>query len=150
MNIIVKPPIPDPPYSLHDTRISRLYAEGEVLRLVTEYGYVRTAEPFGQADGDVEITGADLESSYVYVMDYAHVPCGNCGEFSGRKMTLETFLAEYAGSTLEILDESYGYRSVKLTGFLDAGDRLLECTLDLYYTGEFRYLLKESGPLFGG
>ena len=143
MEIVVKSPIPDPPYSLHDARISRLYAEGETLRLVTEYGYVRTSEPFGQVDGDVELTGVDLESSYVYLLDYRRVPCGNCGEFTGRKMTLETFLAEYAGSPLEILDETYGYRAAKLSGFLDAGDRLLECTLDLYYTGEFRYLLKE-------
>ena len=143
MPSIVKSPIPDPPYSLHDTHIRNIQAEGDVLRLVTSYGYVRTTEPFGQVEGDVEITGVDMESSYVYVMEYPHVLCGNCGEFTGRKMTMQTFLAEYAGSTMEIMDEAYGYRSSKLSGFLDVGDRLMECILDLYYTGEFRYLLKE-------
>ena len=150
MEIIVKPPIPDPPYSLHDARVSAFQAEGDALRLVMACGYVCTTEPCGQVDGDVEITGVDWESSYVYVMDYPRVPCGNCGEFTGRKMTMEIFLAEYAGAPLEILDESCGYRAAKLSGFLDAGDRLLECTLDLYYTGEFRYLLKESRPLLDG
>ena len=143
MPITVKPPIPDPPYSLHDARIQKIRAEGDILRLVTEYGYVRTWEPFDQVAGDVEITGVDMESSYVYVLDYPHVPCGSCGEFVGRKMTLEAFLAAYAEAPLEILDESYGYRSAKLSGFLDVGERLAECILDLWYTGEFRYLLKE-------
>ena len=143
MPSIVKSSIPDPPYSLHDAHILKMQAEGDILRLITSYGYVRTSEPFGQVEGDVEITGVDMESSYVYVMDYPHVLCGNCGEFTGRKMTLETFLEEYAGSTLTIMDESYGYRMAKLNGFLDAADRLLECVMDLYYSGEFRYLIKE-------
>ena len=77
------------------------------------------------------------------MVDYPHVLCSNCGEYTGRKMSLETFLEEYAGSTLTIMDESYGYRMAKLNGFLDAADRLLECVMDLYYSGEFWYLIKE-------
>ena len=143
MNIIVKPPIPDPPYSLHDAHILSLELEGDALRLVTQYGYVCTTEPYGQVDGDVELTGVDADFSYVYVLEYTDVLCGNCGHFTGRKMTLEAFLAAYAEAPLEILDESYGYRSAKLSGFLDVGERLAECILDLWYTGEFRYLLKD-------
>ena len=143
MKIIVKPSIPDPPYSLHDAYISELRVEGEALRLVTQYGYVCTIAPFAQVEGDVEITGVDWESSYVYVMDYPQVPCGNCGDFTGRKMPLEAFLREYSGATLEILDETYGYRMAKLGGFLNLPERLLEVSLEICYTGEFRYLLKE-------
>src|SRR5699024_664084 len=87
--------------------------------------------------------GVDAESSCVYVMEYPQVPCGNYGVFTGRKMPLEAFLQEFSEATLEILDETYGYWMAKLDGFLDLSDRLLECSLELCYTGEFRYLLKD-------
>ena len=143
MKITVKKPNPDPPYSLHDAHIMELRAEGDTLRLLTQYGYVRTEEPFGQVDGDLELTGVDWESSYVYVMEYQDVLCGNCGSFTGRKMTLDTFLREYSNGTLDIMDESYGFRLAVLSGFLSLRDRILEFKLEIYYTGEFRYLLKE-------
>lgn len=143
MQIIVKKANPDPPYSLHDACISKVVLEGDTLRLVTQYGYVCTMEPCGQVNGDVEIGGVDLDSSYAYIMEYSDVLCGNCGHFTGRKMLLDEFLKVFPGATLEILDETYGYRQVKLSGFLNTFDRLLECFVELYYTGEFRYLLKE-------
>ncbi|RHR11381.1 hypothetical protein DWX58_02770 [Pseudoflavonifractor sp. AF19-9AC] len=143
MKIVVKKPDPDPPYSLHDAHIMELQAERDTLRLLTQYGYVRTEEPLGQVDGDVELTGVDLESSYVYIMEYQDVLCGNCGSFSGKKMTLETFLREYSDATLDIMDESYGFRLAVLGGFLNLRDRILEFKLEIYYTGEVRYLLKE-------
>ena len=143
MKIVVKQPDPGPPYSLHDAHIMELRAEGDTLRLVTQYGYVCTTPPFGQVDGDVELTGVDLESSYVYVMEYTDVLCGNCGHFTGRKMTLEDFLREYPRFYLDIMDEVYGYCQVKLSGFLGLAEQLLEFSIELYYTGEFRYLLKE-------
>lgn len=143
MNIVVKPPNPDPPYSLHDAHIMEVRAEGDTLRLLTQYGYVCTTPPFGQVDGDVELTGVDLESSYVYVMEYTDVLCGNCGSFTGRKMTVEDFLRDYPSFSLDVMDETYGYNQVKLNGFLHVGERCLEFRLELYYTGEFRYLLKE-------
>lgn len=143
MEIVVKKPASAPEYSLHDAHIMELQAEGDTLRLLTQYGYVRTEEPFGQMDGDVELTRVDLESSYVYVMEYQDVLCGNCGSFAGRKMTLGTFLREYSNSTLDIMDESYGFRLAALSGFLNLRDRVLEFKLEIYYTGEVRYLLKE-------
>lgn len=143
MNIVVKPPNPDPPYSLHDAHIMKVRAEGDTLRLLTQYGYVCTTPPFEQVDGDVELTEVDLESSYVYVMEYTDVLCGNCGSFTGRKMTVEDFLRDYPSFSLDVMDETYGYNQVKLNGFLHVGERCLEFRLELYYTGEFRYLLKE-------
>lgn len=143
MPVVTKPAIPDPPYSLHDAHIMELQAEGDTLRLVTQYGYVRTQEPFEQVDGDVELTGVDWESSYVYIMEYQDVLCGNCGSFTGRKMTVEDFLEEFPQATLDIIDETYGYHQVKLDGFLNLPQRCLEFQLDLCYAGEFRYLLKE-------
>lgn len=143
MKIIVKPPIPDPPYSLHDAYVTELRAEGETLRLVTQYGYVCTTAPFTQVEGNVEITGIDWESSYVYLMEYTDVLCGNCGSFTGRKMALPAFLQEFPSFSLDIMDESYGYCQANLTGFLNLNDRLLEFRLELYYTGAFQYILKE-------
>ena len=63
MSVVVKQPIPDPPYSLHDAHILSLELEGDALRLVTQYGYVCTTEPYGQVDGDVELTGVEPDSS---------------------------------------------------------------------------------------
>ena len=143
MKITVKSPNPDPPYSLHDAHIMELQAEGDTLRLLTQYGYVRTEEPFGQVDGDVELTGVDWESSYIYIIEYQDVLCGNCGAFTGKKMTLETFLLEHSDGTLDIMDESYGFRLTVLSGFLNLQDHILEFRLEIYYTGEIRYLLKE-------
>ena len=143
MKTVAKQPNLDPPYSLHDAYVMECQAEGDTLRLVTQYGYVRTSEPFDQVEGDVELTGVDWESSYVYIMDYQNVLCGNCGTFTGQKMTLEAFLREYSDGTLDILDEAYGFRLAVLGGFLNLRDRVLECKLEIYYTGEVRYLLKE-------
>lgn len=143
MEIVVKKPYTDPPYSLHDAYVMALEADGDTLRLVTQYGYVCTTEPYGQVDGDVVITGVDWESSYVYIMEYIDVLCGNCGSFTGRKMTLTAFMQEFPSFSLDIMDECYGYRQVNLTGFLGLEDRLLEFRLELYYTGTFQYVLKE-------
>ena len=52
----------------------------------------------------------------------------------------------YPQGTLDIMDETYGYRQVKLDGFLNLTGRCLEFRLELYYSGEFRYLLKEPAP----
>ena len=130
MPVIVKQPAPDLPYSLHDAYILEVRLEGDTLRLVTQYGYVETTEPFGHA----------------YVMEYRGVLCGNRGPFTGRKMAVEDFLKTYPQGTLDIMDETYGYRQVKLDGFLNLTGRCLEFRLELYYSGEFRYLLKELAP----
>ena len=132
MPVIVKQPAPDLPYSLHDAYILEVRLEGDTLRLVTQYGYVETTEPFDQVQGDVEITGVDWDSSHAYVMEYRGVLCGNRGPFTGRKMAVEDFLKTY--------------RQVKLDGFLNLTGRCLEFRLELYYSGEFRYLLKEPAP----
>ena len=91
MPVIVKQPAPDLPYSLHDAYILEVRLEGDTLRLVTQYGYVETTEPFGQVQGDVEITGVDWDSSHAYVMEYRGVLCGNRGPFTVRKMAVEDF-----------------------------------------------------------
>ena len=128
MPVIVKQPAPDLPYSLHDAYILEVRLEGDTLRL------------------DVEITGLEWDSSHAYVMEYRGVLCGNRGPFTSRKMAVEDFLKTYPQGTLDIMDETYGYRQVKLDGFLNLTGRCLEFRLELYYSGEFRYLLKEPAP----
>ena len=143
MPVVTKPPISDPPYSLHDAYIRDLRGEGDTLRLVTQWGYVCTTPPCDQVEGDVEITGIDWDFSCVYVMEYQGVLCGNYGSFTGKKMTVEDFLREYPEAALDIMDETYGYHQVKLNGFLNLRESCLEFVLDLCYNGEFRYLLKD-------
>ena len=170
MPVIVKQPAPDLPYSLHDAYILEVRLEGDTLHLVEglcclhiavlgdqpqgiplqphlqNIGVVETTEPFDQVQGDVEITGVDWDSSHAYVMEYRGVLCGNRGPFTGRKMAVEDFLKTYPQGTLDIMDETYGYRQVRLDGFLNLTGRCLEFRLELYYSGEFRYLLKEPAP----
>ena len=96
MKTMVKQPNPDPPYSLHDAYILKLQVEEDILRLITQCGYVCTTPPCNQVEGDVEITGIDWDFSCVYVMEYQGVLCGNYGSFTGRKMTVADFLREYS------------------------------------------------------
>ena len=142
MSVVIRSPSADPPYSLHDAYVLEIQMEGDTLRLVTQYGYVCTTQPYGQVEGDVEITGIDWDFSCIYVMEYQDVLCGNYGSFTGRKMTVADFLQAYPEATLDLLDETYGYQQVKLNGFLNLPDRMMEFVLELCYTGEFRYLLK--------
>ena len=144
MNIIVKSPVADPPYSLHDAHVLELRAEGDALLLVTQYGYICTTAPFEQVDGDVEVTEVDWESSYAYVMEYQDVLCGNCGSFTGRKMPLKTFVREFSMGSLDIMDETYGFRLAKLEGFLNLPGRCLEFQLEVCYTGDIRYRLQSD------
>ena len=91
MPVIVKQPAPDLPYSLHDAYILEVRLEGDTLRLVTQYGYVETTEPFDQVQGDVEITGVDWDSSHAYVMEYRGVLCGNRGPLPAGKWRWRIF-----------------------------------------------------------
>ena len=144
MSIIIQRRTPEPPYSLHDAHILELRPEGEnTLRLVSQTGYVRTAPPYEQVDGDVAVTGVDWESSYLYLLAYQDVLCGNCGQFAGEKRTVEAFLRKNPRFSMDIMDETYGYCQMKLNGFLSLEGQCLEFFLELYYTGEVRYLLKE-------
>ena len=143
MRAVVKNSDSSLPYSLHDAYVLAVQVQGDTLRLMTQSGYVCTAGPCEQVEGDVEITGVDWDFSSVYVMEYHDVLCGNYGAFTGRKMTVEAFLREYPQAGLDIMDETYGYHQVKLDGYLNLGDRCLELRLELCYDGEFRYLLKD-------
>ena len=143
MSVVVKQRFPTRPTASTTPTSSPWSWRGDALRLVTQYGYVCTTEPYGQVDGDVELTGVDADSSYVYVLEYTDVLCGNCGRFTGRKMTLDAFLRDYADASLDIMDETCGFRQMKLEGFLNLPGRCLEFFLEVYYTGEIRYLLKD-------
>ena len=121
MRMIVKKPASEPEYSLHDAHIMELQAERDTLRLVTQYGYVCTAAPYGQVDGDVELTGVDWDSSYIYIIEYQDVLCGNCGAFTGKKMTLETFLLEGSQGN-DLMDYS---KEQVITDILDQYERHL-------------------------
>lgn len=118
MPVIVKQPAPDLPYSLHDAYILEVRLEGDTLRLVTQYGYVETTEPFDQVQGDVEITGVDWDSSHAYVMEYRGVLWRKPRAlYRPEKWRWKDFLKTYPQGTLDIMDETYGYRQVKLDGF---------------------------------
>lgn len=140
--VVVQKRFAVPPYSLHDARLTGLIPEGDTIRLNIQCGYVETTAPFEVVDGDVEITGLDWDFCWAYMMDYPDVLCGNCGSFVGEKLSIPDFLKKYQPVSIDVIDETYGYRQVKFSGFLNHESRCLEVMMEFCYAGEFRYLLK--------
>lgn len=138
---IVKEKIADPPFSLHDAHLLSLVLRGDALGLSFQSGFVETVPLWRQVDGSMEITGLEWGFCSVYVMDYTSVRCGNYGRFVGEKMTVAEFVRTYQPLSVDIMDETYGHNQVKLSGFLNHGQKCLEVVLELYYHGEIRYLL---------
>ena len=142
--IVIQDKFKSPPYSLHDAHLLNLIPDKNAICLHFQYGYLQTTAPYGQVNGDVEITGLDWDFCCAYVMEYTQVRCGNCGSFIGRKMTIQDFLKGYANATVDVMDEVYGYNQVKISGFLNHGRKCDEVQLEFYYTGEFRYLIENE------
>ena len=137
-------------FSLHDARIIDFEWDEarKNLRLCTDYGFadLRTDE---MSDGDILIEGVSLEDSYVCLLKYIDVLCGNPGRFSGEKMTLADFIRvwteRYTG--FDLMGEYYGFRSFVTEGFLMTKSQkpeALEAYFEIYYEGDFVYELREQ------
>lgn len=129
------------PYSLHDARICGMTLENGELLLTFDCGYIDTAPPYRQVQGSIRISGVDLDFCCVYLMEYTDVLCGNYGAFRGRKLPLDEFVRSFEG--LDVMDETYGYNQLKLTGFYSCGEYVLESIIEIYYEGDMSYLVEE-------
>lgn len=134
-------------FSLHDAHIIAMdvdYDSGE-LRFIPQYGFVDT-EADAMVDGEIIITGALPDDSYVTIMEYKNVLAGNVGSFVGEKMTLATFLDAFHSKfgAMDIMSTYHGYKNCFITGFLSRGDEVLEIYMDLFYRGDFIYRVREE------
>ena len=129
------------PYSLHDARMSAITRENDELLLTFDCGYIETTPPYRQVQGNIRISGIDLDFCSVYLMEYPDVLCGNYGEFRGRKLPLDEFVRGFEG--MDVLDETYGYNQLKLAGFNSCGEGIQDCIIEVYYEGDMCYLVEE-------
>lgn len=131
------------PYSLHDMRVIEFEVNDNTLIMRTQSGMTKTTEPYGQPDGYVEFHKVDWDFCYAYTMDIL----ANEGEFSGRKMSLQDFIAEFENSSFEVIDETFGYNSTKFSGWLLQKGHMQECIIELYHLGDMVYVTEEFIPL---
>lgn len=131
-------------FSLHDAKIIGMQKQGEDLLLETDYGFVDILRN-KMVEGDILIKGVSFEDSYVYIMEYKNVLCGNVGSFTGEKMTLETFIGQFQNefASFDIINEYEGYHSFYMNGFLSRSHMVLEASIDIFYRGDFIYQIRD-------
>ena len=126
-------------FSLHDAQVVKLEKVGEDLLLHFGYGFVDVVKN-EMVDGVVKIEGVCFESSYVSILEYTDVLCGNVGHFKGEKRELSDFLKDFnGGKTMNLIGEYDGFQSYVLTGFLNDQEKVFEVIMDLYYLGDIVY-----------
>ena len=138
MKTTLTQPLYSLPYSLHDGYLTKLEADEETLACHFPYGIFSTDSPCEQtAMAKVILTGIDWDSSFLYVFDGP----GETGAFSGEKWLLKDFLPHL--ERLEVIDETYGYWQAKWSGLLTKGEALVECMVEVCYSGEMVYEIEE-------
>ena len=139
MKITVQPRVAARQYSLHDAAITQIKCYESSISLQFEYGYFKTAAEATQVEGSVVFEGVNWDFCYVYILDF----CANGGKFSGRKLSLLDFAAQFQAMNFTVLDETYGYNLAHLDGILSVGTQLQECRLEIYHSGNMKYITEE-------
>ena len=143
-------PYPNLKFSLHDANIVEIDFDYDqsALILKPDSGFV-DIENDKMVDGEIRIEGVSLDDSYVYIMEYKNVLTGNIGSFVGEKMDLQSFLSAFPTKfgSFDVMSEYDGYKSLLLTGFLSRGEDDLEALIEIFYHGDFYYLLYPSGQV---
>ncbi len=138
MKTTLTQPLYSLPYSLHDGYLTKLEADEETLICHFPDGIFSTTAPYEQTTGaKVIFTGVDWDCSFLYVFDGLK----NTGAFSGKKWDLKAFLPYW--ERLEVIDETYGYWQAKWKGLLTKGEEMVECMVEVCYSGEMVYEIEE-------
>lgn len=114
--------------------------EAKEERLICHFpgGILSVVSPCAQTAGaTVLFSGVDWDSSFVYLFDGLN----NIGTSSVTKAYLKDFLPHL--ERLEIIDETYGYWQAKWKGMLTKEDNLVECMIEICYSGEMVYEIEE-------
>ena len=129
------------PYSLHDTRVSKIGFVGDSVVFEFENGYVSTKKPYPQVPGNIRIERVDADFTYVVLLN----EYGKYGEIRGNKLSLKEFTERYSEYSFEITDELHGYNQVEYGGYLyTAGNETpVEMTVYIYHWGDIVYETEE-------
>lgn len=127
-------------FSLHDAAIIDFVRQNDNLFIKTDYGYIDILEN-KCVDGDILITDVSFEDSYVYLMEYKEVLCGNIGNFKGEKICLDTFVKSFSNNflKLDVIGEYDSYNTIVLSGFLSNSKDIFEAWFEIYFDGDFIY-----------
>lgn len=143
MKKVIRSNITNLPYSLHDGVVTAFEVSEDNLIMKFQSGFIKTTEPFEQISGSVAIENIDWDFSFVYLLDYKDVLCGNVGSFTGRKIKLKTFINQFKYAKFDLIDETYGYNTSKFDGYLSKGGSCQECKIEIYHLGDMSYLVDE-------
>lgn len=143
MKKTVRENITNIPYSLHDAELKQFTVAGKKLTLHFKNGYVQNEEPYDDVKGTVEFEGVDWDCSFAYVFKCKEFNLENTGAIEGEKYMLKDFAEGFGSTTLEIVDETFGYNQTKLAGYLYRGEDTLECMVEVYHMGDMSYLVEE-------
>ncbi len=142
MKKVICPKFIDPPYDLVDCHISDIRVQDDSLELITDFGYHDNSLPKRGVRGDISVSKVNLEYCRAYFLEYSGLICGNYGDFAGKKMPLDKFLAAFKYISLDIVEESFGKNTWKLDGLITHDGKIMEFILEIYYEGEITYILK--------
>lgn len=132
-------------YSLHDAHMSGIKLKKYDKEWQTANVKINFKEGFYKPkDGDcLPIPGylffenVALYFSNVYIMSTSGE---NYGKIKGRKYSLKKFIKKYPKVDMEIIDETYGYNQSKFAGWFYDGKDIKEFILELYHTGDMKYV----------
>lgn len=133
---------PQTPLSLHDQNIIAFEINDSNLILRPQPpAFVETTPPYRALDGYLEFRDVDWDFCYAYLLDFT----GNVGTFSGEKMFLKDFIADFHNAGFSVMDETFGYHQTKLNGYFHKGRNVKECIIEIYYLGELTYWIDSEG-----
>lgn len=144
MKKITRNNIKNLPYSLHDAVVNSIEFKENGILMHFQDGFYGITKTVTQVNEKIEIENIDWDFSYVYLLEYKDVLCGNVGELRGIKMELRTFVDNYKNYRFEIIDETYGYNTSKFDGYFSDGESEKECRIEIYHLGDMSYIVDET------
>ena len=131
-----------PPYSLHDSQITKIEVTEDEIVFRFKGGFYENDSDEKKVDGKVIIQKPDLDFCSVHILS----DDGFYGKFKGRKMSLPKFCSIFKKFTFEVKDELFGYNKADYSGFLTSkvnGEKISkEMEISLYFYGDIVYKIK--------
>lgn len=124
------------PYSLHDMIVTGISYDNDSITFSFDEGYEQLVEPYNKVKGNISIYGVDFD-----FVSFLLLTSNKKNDMSGKRLSIEEFVAQYKSFSFEIVDELYGYNKVQYSGYLSIpeSDGFIEITVDVYHFGDIVY-----------
>lgn len=173
MKTTIRKNIEDLPYSLHDAVVTAVECVGDTVTMRFAEGFFEPSEGDCQrVNGYVELAGIDYYFCNAYVLNnvknagrfsgrkmplkafaekyfscFSQKDCelGKTPQppFSQAKTVPLPLKGKAKDARLEIINETYGYNKSTFSGWLWVKGKSKECILELYHSGDMRYVVEE-------